>query len=174
MFKNIRFLHRHNFSNFYSKKKNNDTWGPRLPQSPHCKPIPCNKNRGPCNENRGSLYVMKTGFSLGGKLHRENPVLALYWPCTGLQCLYYISWMALVSSCCSLCISYSTLSFHAFFLICKNEFEQNVIWYLKVCSRFQIQVRYSSQSTSLKTTKSKMGPKFSSRKLIFLTFPACF
>ena len=28
---------------------------------------------------------MKTGFSLCGKLHRENPVLALYWPCTGLQ-----------------------------------------------------------------------------------------
>ena len=26
---------------------------------------------------------MKTGFSLCGKLHRENPVLALYWPCTG-------------------------------------------------------------------------------------------
>ena len=70
------------------------------------------------------------------------------------------------SSCCSLCISYSPLSFHAFFLICKNEFEQNVIWYLKVCSRFQIQVGYSSQSTSLKSTKSKMGPKFSSRKLI--------
>ena len=30
---------------------------------------------------------MKTGFSLCGKLLRENPVLALYWPCTGLQCL---------------------------------------------------------------------------------------
>ena len=29
---------------------------------------------------------MKTGFSLCGKLHRENPVLALYWPCRGLQC----------------------------------------------------------------------------------------
>jgi hypothetical protein len=29
---------------------------------------------------------MKTGFSLCGKLHRENPVLALYWPCSGLQC----------------------------------------------------------------------------------------
>ena len=29
---------------------------------------------------------MKTGFSLCGKLHRENPVLALHWPCTGLQC----------------------------------------------------------------------------------------
>ena len=28
----------------------------------------------------------ETGFSLCGKLHRENPVLALYWPCTGLQC----------------------------------------------------------------------------------------
>ena len=26
---------------------------------------------------------MKTGFSLCGKLHRENPVLALYWLCTG-------------------------------------------------------------------------------------------
>ena len=22
-----------------------------------------------------------------GKVHRENPVLALYWPCTGLQCI---------------------------------------------------------------------------------------
>ena len=30
---------------------------------------------------------MKTGFSLCGKLHRENPVLALFWPCTGLQCI---------------------------------------------------------------------------------------
>ena len=28
---------------------------------------------------------MKTGFSLCGKLQRENPVLALFWPCTGLQ-----------------------------------------------------------------------------------------
>ena len=33
---------------------------------------------------------MKTGFSLCGKLHRENPVLALYWPCTGLQCVQII------------------------------------------------------------------------------------
>ena len=31
---------------------------------------------------------MKTGFSLCGKLHRENPVLALYWPCRGLQCIH--------------------------------------------------------------------------------------
>ena len=23
-----------------------------------------------------------------GKVHRENPVLALYWPCTGLQCFH--------------------------------------------------------------------------------------
>ena len=36
----------------------------------HCKPIP----------------VMKTGFALCSFSHRENPVLALYWPCTGLQC----------------------------------------------------------------------------------------
>ena len=31
---------------------------------------------------------MKTGFSLCEKLHREIPVLALYWPCTGLQCSF--------------------------------------------------------------------------------------
>jgi hypothetical protein len=42
----------------------------------HCKPIP----------------VMTTGFSLCtfpcvGKVHREIPVLVLYWPCTGLQCI---------------------------------------------------------------------------------------
>jgi hypothetical protein len=56
---------------------------------------PCNKNRDfpvyfsqqgnsvlitlePCNENKF--------FPVWGKVHRENPVLALYWPCTGLQC----------------------------------------------------------------------------------------
>ena len=32
---------------------------------------------------------MKTGFILCGKLHRDNPVLALYWPCTGLQWWIY-------------------------------------------------------------------------------------
>ena len=31
--------------------------------------------------------VMKTGFSLWEKVHRENPVPALYWPCRGLQCI---------------------------------------------------------------------------------------
>ena len=36
----------------------------------HCKPIP----------------VMKTGFSLCGNTTQGNPVLALYWPCKGLQC----------------------------------------------------------------------------------------
>ena len=29
---------------------------------------------------------MKTGFSLCGNVQRVNPVLALYWPCTGLLC----------------------------------------------------------------------------------------
>ena len=67
----------------------------------HCKPIPCNENRVflvkfshreigvmktgvpamragvPCNENR---------FFPVWKTLQENPVLALYWPCTGLQC----------------------------------------------------------------------------------------
>jgi hypothetical protein len=74
----------------------------------HCKPIPCNENRGfPVKfshreipvKKQGSLQleqgfpVMKTGFSLCGKLHRENPVLTLYWPCTGLQCesIQYLS-----------------------------------------------------------------------------------
>ena len=44
--------------------------------------------------NTGSLQweqgfpVMKTGFSLWELVHRENPVLALYWHCTGLQCTY--------------------------------------------------------------------------------------
>ena len=33
----------------------------------HCKTIP----------------VMKTGFSLCGNTTQGNPVLALYWPCTG-------------------------------------------------------------------------------------------
>ena len=42
----------------------------------HCKPIP----------------VMKTGFSLFSISHRENPVLALYWPCTGpVLALYQIA-----------------------------------------------------------------------------------
>ena len=36
---------------------------------------------------------MKTGFSLCGKLHRENPVLALYWPCRGLQCDLKPKWL---------------------------------------------------------------------------------
>ena len=31
---------------------------------------------------------MKAGFSLCGKLHREIPVLALYWPCTGKKCMH--------------------------------------------------------------------------------------
>ena len=39
-----------------------------------CKPIP----------------VMKTGFSLCCISHREYPVLAQYWPCTGLQCFHTI------------------------------------------------------------------------------------
>jgi hypothetical protein len=30
--------------------------------------------------------VMKAVFPHREKLHRENPVLALNWPCTGLQC----------------------------------------------------------------------------------------
>ena len=42
--------------------------------------------------NTGSLQweqgfpVIKQGFPCENLLHRENPVLALYWPCTGLQC----------------------------------------------------------------------------------------
>ena len=72
----------------------------------HCKPVPCNENRvfpvkifsqgNPCNET-GSLkeeegfHVMKKGFSLWEKLHRENPVMALYWPCTRLQCSTFCS-----------------------------------------------------------------------------------
>ena len=46
---------------------------------------PCNENRGPamrtgvpCNENR---------FFLVWKTSQGNPDLALYWPCTGLQCI---------------------------------------------------------------------------------------
>ena len=39
--------------------------------------VPAMRTGVPCNEN---------SFSLCGKLHREIPVLALYWPCTGLQC----------------------------------------------------------------------------------------
>ena len=37
---------------------------------------------------------MKTAFSLLGKNYRENPVLALYWPIMGLQCmiLWYTQW----------------------------------------------------------------------------------
>jgi len=69
--------------------------------STHCKPIPCNENRVlpvkfshreiPVLKTRvpeceQGFPVMKTGFSLCGKLHRENPVLSLYRPCTGLQC----------------------------------------------------------------------------------------
>ena len=68
----------------------------------HYKPIPCHEKTGfslwsfltgkYLQWKQGSLQweqgfpVMKTGFSLCEKLHRENPVLALYWPCTGLQC----------------------------------------------------------------------------------------
>ena len=60
----------------------------------HCKPIPCNENRVfPVKFSHREIPViktgfpvMKTGFSLCGKLHREFPVLALYCPCTGLQC----------------------------------------------------------------------------------------
>jgi hypothetical protein len=43
--------------------------------------------------NTGSLQwekgfpVMKTWFSLWELLHWENPVLALFWSCTGLQCM---------------------------------------------------------------------------------------
>ena len=36
----------------------------------------------PCNENR----VFPVGKKLKGKT-LFNPVLALYWPCTGLQCM---------------------------------------------------------------------------------------
>ena len=44
-----------------------------------------NENRVfPVKFSHRDIPVMKTGFSLCGKLHRENPVLALYWPCTGL------------------------------------------------------------------------------------------
>jgi hypothetical protein len=44
----------------------------------HYKPISVMKD--------GFSQLMKTGFPCVGKLHRENPVLALYWPCTGWQC----------------------------------------------------------------------------------------
>jgi hypothetical protein len=63
----------------------------------HCKPIPCNENRGfTVKFSHREIPVIKTGVpemrtgvrcneNRCGKLHRENPVLALYWPCTGLQ-----------------------------------------------------------------------------------------
>jgi hypothetical protein len=52
----------------------------------HCKPI----------------HVMKPGFSLCNfshreKLQRENPVLALYWLCTGLQCSFKIILILMLS-----------------------------------------------------------------------------
>ena len=57
----------------------------------HCKPISLctNSHREIPVMNTGSLQweqgfpVMKTGFSLWELVHRENPVLALYWFCTG-------------------------------------------------------------------------------------------
>ena len=39
----------------------------------------------PCNENRDPCNVMKTGFSLWEKLHRENPIFITGM---GLQCTY--------------------------------------------------------------------------------------
>ena len=41
----------------------------------------------PCNENRDFPVY----FFSQGKVHRENPVLALHWPCMGLQCIFF-SW----------------------------------------------------------------------------------
>jgi hypothetical protein len=41
-------------------------------------------NRDPCNENSAVFPVMKTGFSLGEKLHWENPVFITGM---GLQCI---------------------------------------------------------------------------------------
>ena len=64
----------------------------------HCKPIPvmrtgislCSISIGKTLFSLQGSQLMKTGFSLcgntQGQLHRENPVLALYWPCKGLQC----------------------------------------------------------------------------------------
>ena len=52
----------------------------------HCKPIRVlfltGKNLFSSPENP----LMKKFFPCLGKVHRENPVLALYWPSKGLQC----------------------------------------------------------------------------------------
>ena len=61
----------------------------------HCKPIPVMKTGfSLCTSPNREKPVFITGFLANvnkffpcvGKVHRENPVLALYWPCKRLQC----------------------------------------------------------------------------------------